>query len=779
MKRIWAGLMMGCLAAHVAWADVGVAKPDPKDWVIVCPANAHPAYAHAAGELARRIKGMTGVDVPVKTDAEGGNAAVRFIVGGPDVNAAAMGVTVPQDLGDGYVLKSVEDAGGVRVVMAGLRGRSALYAVYGYLRRLCDCGFFRDGDYLPKRESIPVRGIDIVEKPVFPFREIFVFLFHYGPQAKYSSEWDFEQWKLWMDFAAKTGANAFEIDYFPGGFFLGDVFYRAFPECDPAKETGQLIPPKTQLEISKRVVKYIRNLDMDLVYGVSWGGLNRSFAEAHPERQYLRPGPGFHGQAVNLRVTDPTFEETMTKLWGEAVRELGPADYYFVQYAHEQQAAERYDAYDSAVRVFRKLDPKAKFIFWTWDLDWGRQEVRDPNDRLRIFKERLPKDAVVMDQYVSQPRGLGAKGTENPFERQWYHVNRFGEFHSGDRPGKGLGLRGDKFMLAEAVAAESRIPNGCVGLDLYNELDFGNFLALQLARDLAWNPKRTDAAWRSGEWLNRYALERFGRESAARMAESLRLATSVAVNGNSQMDLRVNVRDGKVISDRVVGDVARAQDDVRARLKDMQALSSAVELALSERERQADNPLYATYLYDLATQGLMDQGYLRFNALWSLAAKDVQSKEVRSRLAGAREYLDRLNDIMASQDRDKLSVTLDRLAAIRDAEKAVTPADDQIATMIATWHYNVISYEKWVVEFLRPFKRALDYVEECAAKGVAPVRKALDAAVTPTTNGEVRPWWACRSASVIREIGKHKPPRSTVELIRDARDRGLFQFVLE
>ena len=774
MRISWLLIALLAVAGNV-WGDIGMDRPDPKTWAIVRPAEAHPAYAHAAGELARYLKGMTGVDVPVKTDAEPPAAAVRFVIGGPDVNAAAKGVTVAKDLGDGYVVKSIEDPAGVRVVMAGARGRSAVYAVYGYLRRLCDCGFFRDGDYVPRRETVPVRGIDVVEKPVFSFREVFVFLFHYGPQAKYSSIYEFEQWKLWMDFAAKTGANSYEIDYFPGGFFLGDAFYRAFPECDPSKEAGQLIPPKTQLEISRRVVKYVRELDMDLVYGVSYGGLNSSYAEAHPDRQYLRPGPGFHGQAVNLRVTDPAFEETMTKLWTAAIAELGPADWYFIQYAHEQQSAERYNAYDSAVRLFRKLDPKARFLFWTWDLDFGRQEVQSADERLKIFDERLPKDALIQDQYVSRARGLDAKEGENPFHRPWYHVNRLGEFHSGDRLAHGLGRRGDKNLLSESVAAEGKIGSGCVGVDIYNEMDFGNFLALQLSRDLAWNARRTQAAWKSGDWLARFALERYGAASAAVLAESVRASQEAEVLGSISLGLKVEKRGERVVADHLISDLAKAKAAAAARAKDDAAVEKAVRLALQARDTQKDNPLYVTYLYDLVTQSMMDQGYARFNLAWAEAVADPKSKSAAARLTEAVRYAALLKDLMASQDRDKLSRTLDRLGALRAEAKVSTPTDEHIAKMLATWHYDVISYEKWAAQFHKPLVAGLMTIETALAKGAAPTRADLDAAI----DAGAPPWWACCGPKDLRETGGYVPAKSTVELVQDALDGGFLRIASE
>ncbi|OGF48506.1 MAG: hypothetical protein A2452_11635 [Candidatus Firestonebacteria bacterium RIFOXYC2_FULL_39_67] len=737
-------LIINSFAQEAKKADAGE-SPNAKDWVIYQPSTGHSAYKTAAEELAKYIKGMTGVNIPIKTDKDTLTGKFRFIIGGSDVNKIAKDLTtkgllsISADLGDGYIVKSINSVESTNIVFAGLRPRGTLYAVYGYLRKQCECGFFRDGEFVPKKTVIPVKGINIIDKPAFPYREVFAFSFHYGPMAKYSSMWTWEYWKLWIDHSVKTGANTYGFCYYPGTFMAGEVFYKAFPECDPKNEKGMVYSPKYQMELTKKVLDYIRSMDMDTWYGVSLGGVQNSYLTAHPDLNYASKGsaPGFHGQASTISVKDPVFETAMTKLWSEFIKEFGKADYYFLQYAHEQRSDERYDAYDAGVKVFKKIDPKAKFIFWTWDLDWS-PEIKDPVEREKMFNARLPKDAFIMDQYVSRTHGIGAK---KPFEgRKWYHVNRFGEFLHGDRLAKGIGFRG-KAIIPEALGAYNSISENCQGNNFYDELDFGNFLALQLARDCAWNSKIAAEAFNSGEWVKRYALERYGSVSVENMAASIKKSFEVEINGTLGIHPGEN-KDNKGETKDVLQRARKANDIV----------VEAIKLALKEKDKQAGNQLYTIYLYDLTTQWLMDLGYYKY--LLASTAVKADPKTSKKQLDNFKIYIEMLKDIMASQDRDKLGITVDNVLA------ADPKADYRnFERMIGRWHYFVISYDKWYVDFYMAGKNIIANLENNG---------------TGTAIKKPEPWWMFNAYKSYKEFGTYKPKKGTIELIEDAFSKGVF-----
>src|SRR3989339_2068097 len=106
-------------------------KIEKTGWVIYKPVKAHFSYEHAANELARYIKEMSGVAVAIKTDKEvKPEDKVRLIIGDSAVNDLTKDlmskgkIPVPKTLGEGgYFIKSVIDDGRTNIVFAGTRGR--------------------------------------------------------------------------------------------------------------------------------------------------------------------------------------------------------------------------------------------------------------------------------------------------------------------------------------------------------------------------------------------------------------------------------------------------------------------------------------------------------------------------------------------------------------------------------------------------------------------------------------------------------------------------------
>ena len=733
MLKIIRGLMIGaivfCMSSYGADEGDKGEKIEKTGWVIYKPAKAHISYEHAANELARYIKEMSGVVVSIKTDKEAKpEDKVRLIIGDSAVNYLTKDliskgkISVPKNLGEGgYFIKSVIDDGRTNIVFAGTRGRGAMYAVYNYLRKYCDCGYFRDGDYIPKKINIPVKNIDFSDIPVFPIREGFAFPAHKGPMSKYSNCWDFEYWKLWADFSVKTGANV--LHHY---IRWGDIPYKVLDKLDindAVGRAGDVLAPKDRSELNRKVFDYIRSLDVEIWYGFGgeWGLMPKSFDKAYPGHDLI-------GGNL-LKPEDKEFDSIMRKVWSEFLKEFGKADRYFIIYHPEGQADMRYDAYDKAVKLFRELDPSSKFMFWSWDLDWGTG-----NKNIEEFNKRLPKDALVQDQ-SGVKRGL--KSEDNHFGgRDWMHCERsIGEFFSGDRLGKGFGpFMGDR-IINDGVSAESKIPVGCKGATFYNELDSGNFLVFSLAMDTEWNPGKTKKSFDSGEWLDRYIIERYGKESANNMGASLKET------------FKANLGDDKYLA---------GEDKI---------IDNAVKLALKEKEKQKDNQRYVYYMYDIVTQALSDCGQAKSQLITDSFSKDPKSSDTKVYLDKAKEYIEMLKDIMASQDRDKLSVTFDSITS-----RSPTADKNQVALAIGARNYTIITYEKWYLNFYRPYVVTLKILEESIAQGKLPAKTEIDA----TLKKEIRPDWNYWNPKSIKEIGSYKPKKDTLTLIEEAVNKNIF-----
>ena len=61
---------------------------------------------------------------------------------------------------EAYIVRALEDGGKTKVVFLGGTGIATLYAVYHYLEKYCGCGFYWDGDHVPRRAIIPAKGVE-------------------------------------------------------------------------------------------------------------------------------------------------------------------------------------------------------------------------------------------------------------------------------------------------------------------------------------------------------------------------------------------------------------------------------------------------------------------------------------------------------------------------------------------------------------------------------------------------------------------------------------------
>jgi hypothetical protein len=164
---------------------------------IVVAAGAAEVERHAARELQKYLVQMSGAELPIGNEAanEGTNIYLGAAAppGGLNLSEAALGV-------DGYVVRT----SGKDIVLAGAKPYSCLYAAYHLLERHLGCGFFEDGDQVPKAATVQVGAINDVCKPRFSWR-VYVTIMEYA----YSGMrwWDWDQFKAWVDWMVKKRFN--------------------------------------------------------------------------------------------------------------------------------------------------------------------------------------------------------------------------------------------------------------------------------------------------------------------------------------------------------------------------------------------------------------------------------------------------------------------------------------------------------------------------------------------------------------------------------------------
>lgn len=173
-KVFFAGVLSVLLSSSAADLKLAV-RGQVSDYTIVVSANASPSENYAAEELRDYTEKMTGVKIPVVTDAIpmpsrsillGETAYTAKVLGQKDCSSAL------SKLGeDGFCLA----AKGRHLVVLGSRKRGVLYGVYEILERFGGCGWYSSWcSKIPERQSliVPSDYAD-VQIPAFLMREPF------------------------------------------------------------------------------------------------------------------------------------------------------------------------------------------------------------------------------------------------------------------------------------------------------------------------------------------------------------------------------------------------------------------------------------------------------------------------------------------------------------------------------------------------------------------------------------------------------------------------------
>jgi len=226
-----------CAAALFAEETYTLVKNGVSDWHIVVPQNASRADHHAARELQRFLKEISGAEIPIAYSSWM-NCLPEYeheiIVGwcwaagaNPRIQELLKKYNIRIDwrkLGqDGFVIRTV----GPHLIIAGGRPRGTLYGVYGFLEDHLGCRWYDSlVSVIPKRPTIQFGPINDVQIPKIRYRDI-----AYG-----------ELYRDDPDLAARNKVNG---DTIPLQEEHGGQFGWASPACHTF---NFLVPPKEYFE---------------------------------------------------------------------------------------------------------------------------------------------------------------------------------------------------------------------------------------------------------------------------------------------------------------------------------------------------------------------------------------------------------------------------------------------------------------------------------------------------------------------------------------------------
>ena len=324
---------------------------------ITLAASALPVERHAARELQRFLRAMSGVEVPIREQPASDRVNLFIGAAAPD---AGLELT-EEALGfDGFVVKTV----GNDVVLTGRTPYACLYAVYHLLSRHLGCGFFEDGDQIPRCDTITLGQIDDRCKPRFMHRQYM----HACHLAYATRWWTVEEWKQWLDYGAKMRFNVANLH-----FHLG--------ECGVARLVWQRLGvdcaltdfQQRQIAMYQQVVNYARLLGMRITLPTTRATTNLG----HIDSVDFAPYAAFHAQYRE------TIRFTESQWGGWRVLRVSPRDPYYP-------------------RLIGMLVEETTRLFGTdhlYQLEPPSEEnliIDDPDERIHIVQEMMRRNMAAV-----------------------------------------------------------------------------------------------------------------------------------------------------------------------------------------------------------------------------------------------------------------------------------------------------------------------------------------------------------------------------------------------
>ncbi len=432
---------------------------------------------------------------------------------------------------EAYVVRAVNSGGKTKVAFLGGTGIATLYAVYHYLEKYCGCGFYWDGDHVPRRETLPARGVNITAEPYFRER-MCMNLTHYWYTAPW---WEWQDWKHYLDWTLKARFNILSLWDTPGEDVVWKKVWKRFGvEIADSSWSG---PPygifapikygvrgpvsdawrEGQSALNLKIIKYIRERGMRAVTPAVPGNVPPEYAAVHPQARTVGISWSNLSMQRYLHPLSPEYHEAGKVFLEEYIALYGSDHLYWLENyleceVHEPEDVQlevRREIQAANFKIVDEVDPKGVGLLSTWT--YLINPRRWPSQLIHESLERLPAERVrVLDQYAEMiPEH---KRAEYFGGRPWYFgtVWTFGGLTQ---------MHGSLPMIERQIHSVVDDPraNRCVGFYPSEETIRHNYFYQEFLCRLGWNPK--EIALRS--YTRDYARERYGDRAAPAMVAML------------------------------------------------------------------------------------------------------------------------------------------------------------------------------------------------------------------------------------------------------------------
>lgn len=443
-----------------------------------------------------------------------------------DAIVFAVDENVSRNGNDAYEIVSTDS--GARVV--GSNVRSVWYGLYDLLERRGGCHWFWDGDIVPRRDSIDLKGLNVREEAGFQYRAIRYFA-HRGLTRFQAEHWGFDDWKQEIDWCLKRRLNVFMLR-----IGQDDLFQKAFPGVvpypDPAlpiKGVGEgydnrslFWPLEFRGSLRTSVQRYGR--ERGLLIPEDFGTMTHWYSRT-PCEFLEKMKPDFLPQATSTYseksglvwdVRENRWADAYWRLTTTAVDEYGsgkPDLLHTIGLGERRCFTNRADNLNLKIETLKTFIGKARRDYpntpillagWDFYFTWYPEEVR------KLIAQLDPKHTVIWD-YEGDAVEDGndyMKGVGNNFTK-WGVVGKFPYTYSMFLAYESaLDVRANYPIIAERFKIVKNDPM-CKGFLFWPEASHTDTLALQYFTANAWSRENEEV----GEVLTEFCQNRYGSQS--------------------------------------------------------------------------------------------------------------------------------------------------------------------------------------------------------------------------------------------------------------------------
>lgn len=248
---------------------------------IITSEHPTPVEQFAASELQRYLQAVTGARVPIVTETspeDANNCAI--LLGCPSTHARLNRLCQELHLAadkaalgsDGYLLNTSSKAGTPQtILLAAAEERGVLFAVYYFLETL-GIRFYgyrdRDGEIVPRRETLSLPALELTEKPAFRYRFVSDNGFSAADKTKFLNI---------ADWGAKNRCNVYMLTPSHAGekwedFALDEVRRRGLMIAGPGHILSRFTPDKNLFSAHPEYFPLLKG-KRTANYSEAWGGV--------------------------------------------------------------------------------------------------------------------------------------------------------------------------------------------------------------------------------------------------------------------------------------------------------------------------------------------------------------------------------------------------------------------------------------------------------------------------------------------------------------------------